>query len=119
MIDYRKILRLLYLGKSQRSIAREVQSSRDTVSSTIETAEAAGVSWPLADIVTNDDMMFANPKFKSKQDDIVFLRAARIVLRDEALTCYKFLEHKSLLREYEMFRNGITDDQEEPCKLPF
>lgn len=55
MIDYREILRLLYLGKSQRSIAGEVQSSRDTVSSTIEAAEAAGVSWPLADIVTNDD----------------------------------------------------------------
>ncbi len=56
MIDYREILRLSHLGKSQRSIAIEVQSSRDTVSSTIEAAKAAGISWPLDDTVTNDEL---------------------------------------------------------------
>ena len=56
MIDYREILRLHSLKKSQRSIALEVQSSRDTVAATIHAAEAAGVSWPLDDDTTNEDL---------------------------------------------------------------
>ena len=56
MANYREILRLHSLGTSQRSIAREVQSSRDTVADAIKAAEAAGLVWPLDDDVTNDDI---------------------------------------------------------------
>ena len=41
MTDYREILRLHSLGKSIRSIAVDVQSSRNTVAGTIRDAEAA------------------------------------------------------------------------------
>ena len=56
MIDYREILRLHDLGRSQRGIAQEVQSSRDTVAATITAAKAAGISWPLEDDVSNSDL---------------------------------------------------------------
>ena len=56
MIDYREVLRLDSLGNSQRSIANQVQSSRNTVASIITAAEAAGVSWPLGDDITNQDL---------------------------------------------------------------
>ena len=56
MVDYREILRLKDLGDSQRSIALKVQSSRNTVSAVIIAAQAAGVSWPLGDDVTNEDI---------------------------------------------------------------
>ena len=42
MANYREILRLDSLGSSQRSIARELKSSRDTVAEAIKAAEAAG-----------------------------------------------------------------------------
>ena len=54
MVNYREILRLHSLGTSQRSIAQQVQSSRDTVADIIKSAEAAGISWPLDDDVTNE-----------------------------------------------------------------
>ena len=56
MANYREILRLNSLGSSQRSIAREVKSSRDTVAEAIKAAEAAGITWPLDDDVTNEDI---------------------------------------------------------------
>ena len=56
MVDYREILRLHSLGSSQRSIAARVQSSRDTVADVLKAAEAAGVSWPLAEDVSNADI---------------------------------------------------------------
>ena len=56
MANYREILRLDSLGSSQRSIAREVKSSRDTVAEAIKAAEAAGITWPLDDDVTNEDI---------------------------------------------------------------
>ena len=54
MVNYREILRLHSLGTSQRSIAQQVQSSRDTVADIIKSAEAAGISWPLGEDVTNE-----------------------------------------------------------------
>ena len=54
MANYREILRLHSLGTSQRSIAQQVQSSRDTVADIIKSAKAAGISWPLGDDVTNE-----------------------------------------------------------------
>ena len=56
MIDYREILRLHDLGNSQRSIALEVQSARDTVASTLKAAQKAGVSWPLDDDISNEEL---------------------------------------------------------------
>lgn len=56
MIDYREILRLQSLGDSQRSIAMKVQSSRNTVATVMKAAQAAGVSWPLDDSVSNEDI---------------------------------------------------------------
>ena len=56
MANYREILRLHSLGSSQRSIAREVQSSRDTVAEVIKATAAAGIAWPLDDDVTNEDI---------------------------------------------------------------
>lgn len=56
MTDYREILRLYDLEHSQRSIAREAKSSRDTVAEVLKAAAAAGISWPLDDSVTNDDI---------------------------------------------------------------
>ena len=56
MVDYREILRLKDLGKSQRSIAQIVQSSRNTVAEVLVAAKAANVSWPLDDNVTNADI---------------------------------------------------------------
>ena len=54
MANYREILRLHSLGASQRSIAQQVQSSRDTVADIIKSAKAAGISWPLGEDVTNE-----------------------------------------------------------------
>lgn len=56
MTNYREILRLYSLGSSQRSIAREVQSSRDTVADVIKAVKAAGITWPLDDDVANEDI---------------------------------------------------------------
>lgn len=56
LIDYREILRLHSLGTSRRSISQQVQSSRDTVATTITVAKAAGISWPLDDDVTNQEL---------------------------------------------------------------
>lgn len=56
MTNYREILRLHSLGNSQRSIAGEVHSSRDTVADAIKAAKAAGITWPLDDDVTNEDI---------------------------------------------------------------
>lgn len=56
LIDYREILRLSYLGKSQRAIAKAVQSSRNTVSDVIDATKSKGVSWPLEGDVSNKDI---------------------------------------------------------------
>ena len=56
MANYREILRLHSLGTSQRGIAWEVQSSRDTVADIIKAANAAGITWPLDEGITNADL---------------------------------------------------------------
>lgn len=56
MIDYREILRLEDLKHSRRSIALETQSSRNTVAAVLVAAKAAGISWPLDDDVTNQEL---------------------------------------------------------------
>lgn len=56
MANYREILRLHSLGTSQRGIAWEVRSSRDTVADVIKAAHAAGITWPLDEDITNGDL---------------------------------------------------------------
>lgn len=56
MTSYREILRLHSLGSSQRSVAREVQNSRDTIADVIKAAKAAGITWPLDGDVTDEDI---------------------------------------------------------------
>ena len=51
MVDYRNILRLHSQGNSQREIEREVNSSRHTISEVLIQAEAAGITWPLDDLL--------------------------------------------------------------------
>ena len=56
MTDYRNILRLYSQGHSQREMKRELQCSRHTISAVLVQAAAVGVSWPLDDSVTNEDI---------------------------------------------------------------
>ena len=56
MVDYREILRLQNLKHSQRSIALETHSSRNTVAAVLVAAKAAGISWPLDDNITNQEL---------------------------------------------------------------
>jgi transposase len=56
MANYREILRLHSLGTSQRSIAWEVRSSRDTVAEVIKAALAAGITWPLDEDINDADL---------------------------------------------------------------
>ena len=51
--NYREILRLSSLGESIRFIARSTGSSRDTVTSVLNAAKKANISWPLDDEVSN------------------------------------------------------------------
>ena len=56
MVDYRGILRLQSQGHSQREIEREINSSRHTIAEVLAQANAAGITWPLDDDVTNEDL---------------------------------------------------------------
>lgn len=56
MTDYRSILRLHSQGHSQRSMERELNCSRHTISEALVQAAAAGLKWPLEDDVTNEDI---------------------------------------------------------------
>ena len=56
MVDYREILRLHDAGHSIRTIANLVQSSRDTVATTLAQAKAAGITWSPNTTVTNEEL---------------------------------------------------------------
>ena len=56
MTDYRNILRLHSQGHSQRSMERELNCSRHTISEVLVQAATAGLTWPLEDDVTNEDI---------------------------------------------------------------
>ncbi len=56
MVDYRSILRLHSQGNSQREIARELFCSRHTISDVLIQAMAAGITWPLDDDISNEDI---------------------------------------------------------------
>ena len=56
MVDYREILRLNSLGYPNRRIVDALHNSHHTVEDTLAAAKAAGVSWPLEDNVTNEEL---------------------------------------------------------------
>lgn len=67
MIDHREILRLSSLNHSQRSIALATKNSRNTVSEVLRAASQKGISWPLDNDVTNQDLelLFFPDKYKA------------------------------------------------------
>ena len=56
MVDYREVLRLNSLKHSQRDIALAVKSSRNTVRNILDAAKRKGVSWPLDNDVSNQEL---------------------------------------------------------------
>ena len=56
MTQYREILRLNKQGISGRDIAASLSCSRNTVSATIQAAEALGITWPLPDSVSDQEL---------------------------------------------------------------
>ena len=56
MIDYREILRLHSQNHSQRRIETSVHSSHQTVKAVLENAAKYGISWPLDDDMTNENL---------------------------------------------------------------
>lgn len=56
MTDYREILRLHSQGISQRGIATSCECSRNTVSSVINKALDADITWPLPAVMSDDDL---------------------------------------------------------------
>ena len=56
MTNYRNILRLHSQGHSQRELERELHCSRHTISAVLVQSAAAGITWPLEDGVTNEDI---------------------------------------------------------------
>lgn len=56
MMDYRRILMLRSMGRSQREMERNKIASRETTKEIFDVADRLGVCWPLADDVTNADL---------------------------------------------------------------
>ena len=54
MRQIRRLLRLQHEGAATREIGRVLGVARSTVQDALKRAEAAGVSWPLADDVTDE-----------------------------------------------------------------
>ncbi len=77
MTKYREILRLHSQGISQRNIALSCNCSRNTVANVIRQSEACGISWPLAEGVTDGELhrQFFPKKAVSKRSmpDLAYL----------------------------------------------
>lgn len=56
MTNYRNIHRLHSHGHSQRELERDLHCSRHTISAVLVQSAAAGITWPLEDSVTNEDI---------------------------------------------------------------
>jgi transposase len=102
MTNYREILRLNNQGISQRSIAVSCECSRNTVSSALKRAEECGLSWPL-------------PQGMSDNELIKLLFPARVLPTSRRLPDYEHI-HK------EMAKSGVTlsllwNEYCEACRL--
>jgi len=58
MINYREIIRLKSMDYSQRQISKSVHSSRDTIREVLKLAETNGLTWPLDEALTNEELLF-------------------------------------------------------------
>lgn len=56
MTNYREILRLHNHGISQRSIAKSLECSRNTVAGTLARAKEAGLEWPLLGSLSDGEL---------------------------------------------------------------
>lgn len=45
-------------------------------------------------------------KFRSSEEELQYLRTARITLINELFTCYEYLKERNLLELYQSYRNG-------------
>ncbi|MZQ75496.1 MAG: IS21 family transposase [Peptoclostridium sp.] len=102
MTNYREILRLHSQGISQRSIATSCGCSRNTVSTTLKSAEEKEISWPLPQGMTDADL-------------IKCLFPERVISSDRRLRDYEYI-HK------EMAKSGVTlsllwNEYCETCRL--
>ena len=57
MVNYREILRLDSLGYSQHQIAASVHSSRNTIREVLQASKTKGLTWPLEDTLTNEELL--------------------------------------------------------------
>ena len=57
MVNYREILRLDSLGYSQHQIAASVHSSRNTIREVLQASKTKGLTWPLDDTLTNEELL--------------------------------------------------------------
>jgi len=53
-------------------------------------------------------------KFRMPEEELQYLRMARITLRNEVLTCYEYLKEQGALESYRRYRNGEEDEEELP-----
>ena len=56
-VNYREILRLDSLGYSQHQIAANVHSSRNTIHEVLHASKMKGLTWPLEDTLTNEEIL--------------------------------------------------------------
>jgi hypothetical protein len=70
MTNYREILRLKSLGLNKTEIANAAPCARNTVSTTLERAEACGLAWPLPEGMSDKEL--AKKLFPSASGKPVF-----------------------------------------------
>lgn len=57
MVNYREILRLDSLGYQQHQIAASIHSSRNTIREVLHASKTKGLTWPLEDTLTNEEIL--------------------------------------------------------------
>ena len=50
--------------------------------------------------------MAENLEFPNINSELAFLKASRITLKNDVLTCYEFLKERNLLPAYHFYRDG-------------
>lgn len=96
MRKVKEVLRLKYANKlTDRQIARSCNIARSTVADYISRAEAAGISWPLADVINDDEL-----------DAVLFKTRALIPLASRPLPDYEYISRE--MRDYRKFNLTLT-----------
>lgn len=55
-------------------------------------------------------------KFRTLEEELQYLRASRITLRNEALTCYEYMKEHVFLESYAKYQNREMKEEELPFK---